>query len=122
LVRVVPAQLRGQIATAPLEQTEPTLWYLQPDSQHKPQSAADPEHKTPSETMVVLAVAVAVAAPEVRVEHPVKETRVAKAQLEQLIQTVFGWAVLVVELELLQQLQQAQLLVASVALAQALAG
>jgi hypothetical protein len=49
-----------------------------------------PEHKTPSETLVVLAVAVAVASPEVQAEHPAKETRVAKAQLEHLIQTLFG--------------------------------
>jgi hypothetical protein len=51
---------------------------------------AVPEHKEPSETMVVLVVVEAVALPEVQVEHLVREMLVAKAQLEHLTQTVFG--------------------------------
>jgi biopolymer transport protein ExbD len=49
-----------------------------------------PEHKTPSETLAVLAVAAAVASPEVQVELPAKETPVAKGKQDHLIQTVFG--------------------------------
>jgi hypothetical protein len=117
-VRVVPAHLL-RLAPARLDQTELTLWFRLPDSQHKPQSAAVPERKCPSETMAVLAVAVAVVLTEFQAELLAKETLVAEAQPEHLMETDIGSVEPVVEPALRQRLQQALPLVASVALVRA---